>query len=51
MGNMVARNGIEPPTPAFSGFSQHYLLILQDIALKASLILSSLLKPKWSQAV
>jgi hypothetical protein len=30
--------------------TQSYLLILQDIALKTSLILPSLLEPKWSQA-
>jgi hypothetical protein len=34
-----------------AGFSEGYLLIPQDIALKTSLILSSLLEPKWSQAV
>jgi len=31
--------------------TQRYLLILQDIAPKTSLILSSLLEPKWSQSV
>jgi hypothetical protein len=31
--------------------TQGYLLILQDIALKTSLILSSLLEPEWSQAI
>jgi hypothetical protein len=50
---MVARDGVEPPTPAFSGagFSRGHLLILQDIALKTSLFLSFLLVPKWSQVV
>ena len=49
----MARDGVEPPTPAFSGLrSTHgYLVILWDIALKTRLILSSLLEPKWSQTV
>jgi hypothetical protein len=34
-----------------AGFSQGYLLILQGIAPISSLILSSLLEPKWSQVV
>ena len=46
-GMMVARDGVEPPTPAFSG----YLLILQSLASKTCLILSSLLEPKWSRVV
>jgi hypothetical protein len=48
---MVARDGVEPPTPAFSAVvAQSYLLILQGIASISCLILSFLLEPKWSQA-
>jgi hypothetical protein len=50
---MVARDGVEPPTPAFSGLEspKAILFILQDIALKTYLILAFLLEPKWSQDV
>jgi hypothetical protein len=45
---MVARDGVEPPTPAFS---ESYLLIVLNLAQGTCPILPSLLEPKWSQAV
>jgi len=51
--NMVARDGVGTADACLfrAVVTQSYLFILQDLASLPCPILSSLLEPKWSQAV